>query len=284
MRKPLGIALAVFIATPVMAGGGNQIKQFFLNTGVQPAATGRLVFISNPAQSKVKISVSKLAAGTYDVILDGAVVDTLVVNAKGKGNVQHRSRPASKKTSATPLLYDPRGGTISIASAGTTVLEGDVPETPEEGQQHIEIEADLENLGVIAGEAEASFEARSGRMQFEVEVEDVPTGVYDLLVDGMKVGEIHVGIGNEGHIEFDSIPEVGDDDDEGEEDEGEGGLDNLLTFDPRGKTITIAQNGTDLFSSVFPTVSTGHEGDDGDDQGDDDDDDSEGGEGDGGDF
>src|SRR5262245_41053206 len=209
MRKVLGFALAALIATPVMADGGRQIKQFLLNTGVQPAAMGKVMVVSKGGQNQVKIAVLHAKAGTYDVILNGAVVDELLVSAKGKGFVTHKSRAASKKASARPLPYDPRGGTISIATAGRQILEGEIPETPEESAEHIEIEADLTNLGVVTGTAEASFESRSGRMQFEVEVEGVPTGDYDLLVDAVNVGAIHVGIDGEGRIEFDSIPNVG---------------------------------------------------------------------------
>src|SRR6185503_2431850 len=88
MRKALGFALAAFLVTPAMAGGSSQvtqIRQFFMNTGSQPTATGRLLFVQNPAQSQIKIQVNRLTPGVYDVILNGAVVDQLVVTSKGKG-------------------------------------------------------------------------------------------------------------------------------------------------------------------------------------------------------
>ena len=274
MRKLLGFALTALLATPALAGSGHgsQVKFFLMNTGVQPAATGKLLFVSNPAQSMMKLSVSKMTPGIYDVVLDGAVVDQLTVNSKGKGQLRHRSLLASKKSTGSPIPYDPRGAELAIASAGTALLEGDIPETPAEGQEHVEIEAELTNLGVVSGEAEASFEARSGRMQFEVELEDAPPGTYDLLVDGVKVGDITVGPGGEGEIEFDSVPSVGDDDDDQGDEEG-GGLDLLLTFDPRGKEIVIGQAGVAQFSTIFPLVGSGDDdqGEDDDDQGEDED-------------
>ena len=251
----LGIAVVAF-ASPVLAGNSNQVKVFFLNTGVQAKAVGKLLFVANPAQSNVKITVARMAPGTYDVGLNGAIVDTLKVNAKGKGTLQHRSLPATKRSAGVPIPYDPRGGQLTVLAGGTVLLEAEVPETPEESEQKIEIEADLANLGVVSGEAEAEFESVLGRMQFEVHTHGTPAGTFDLLVDGVKQGEFTTGVDGDGKIEFDSMPSSGVDDDG----ESEGGLDNLLTFDPRGKTITIAQGGTDVFSSVFPL--TGSEGDD----------------------
>ena len=271
----LGLILQAAALSLASANQGHQIKVFLLNMGVQTPATGNVLFVSNQSQNLLKISVSKMTPGTYDVALDGAIVDSLKVNSKGKATLRHKSVLNPKKGPVVPLPYDPRGGQISIESHGTPLLEGEIPETPEENEAHVEIESDLTNLGVVSGEAEAEFETSSGRMQFEVELEDAPTGAYDLLVDGVNVGTIHVGIDGEGKIEFDSMPSVNDDDqgddDEQGDDDDQGELDLLLTFDPRGKTIAIEQNGTALFSSVFPLQGT--TGDDGDDDDDDEGDD-----------
>lgn len=253
----LGLLLVATTVNPAVAGVGNQIKSFFLNTGVQTQARGKLHFVTNPAQSFFSISVSNMAPGTYDVALDGAVVDTLSVNSHGKGTLLHRSQLRPKRGAISPLPYDPRGGQVSIELAGTMLLEAEVPETPEEGTQKVEIESELANLGVVSGEAKAEFEELFGRMQFEVELEDAPTGTYDLLVDSVIVGQIHVGIDGEGRIQFDSVPAGGDD----EDDQGEG-LDLLLTFDPRGKSIEISQEGVADFSGVFPLQGPGDDGDD----------------------
>jgi len=52
-----------------------------------------------------------------------------------------------------------------------------------------------------------------------------------------------VGATGRGNVEFDSRPST---------DEDDAGLDLLLTSDPRGKTITVMESGTDLFSALFP--------------------------------
>lgn len=264
-RAPMlvvGLVLLVTAASPASASQAKQIKVFFLNMGVQAPAMGRVLFVSNPAQNFFSISVARMTPGTYDVALDGALVDTLRVNSKGKGVLLHRSILNPKRGPFIPLPYDPRGGQITIESNGEALLEGDVPETPEENQQKVEIESNLTNLGVVSGEAKANFEASFGRMQFEVEIENAPPGTYDLLVDGVNVGKITVGVDGDGRIEFDSMPSVGSDDDQGD---NEGTLDLLLTFDPRGKNVEIQQNGVDSFSGIFPLTGGAEEDEGGDD-------------------
>lgn len=249
----LSLAFLSLVALPSpasAAGKKNLIKVFFLNTGVQTEARGKLTMVVNKAQTFFKIRVSHASPGTYDVLLDGAVVDTLTVSADGTGKVRHRQRNRGR-LAGTPLPYDPAGGQLAIAEAGTTLLEAEVPESPDEAFDTIRIETVLANLGVVPGEADAVFRERFGRMKLRVELEDVAEGDYDLMVDGAMVAGIHVDATGRGEVEFDSRPETADDDHEA--DDGDDGLDLLLTFDPRGKTISVEQAGTSLFSSMFPT-------------------------------
>ncbi len=282
MASIVALAFAVLATPATAASQKNQIKVHFLNMGVQPNAQGKLMMIENKAQTSFKIQVKQMAPGTYDVVLNGAVVDTLSVGPTGKAQVTHRARNKGKKAGAS-LPYDPAGGQVEIQAAGTAHLEADIPSTPEEACEKIEIEVALDNLGVVPGEAEAEFEEHFGLMEFEVEIEDAPPGAYELLVDGVKVADIEVGIDGRGEAEFASQPSGHDDDgdhpddgdddgDEGDDDgdgdhhgesighdgDGEDGdddgdaLDLLLTFDPRGKEITIVQDATVLFSVLFP--------------------------------
>jgi len=88
-------------------------------------------------------------------------------------------------------------------------------------------------------EAKAEYESRPGRVEFEVEIEDVPAGDYQLLVDGIERGIIRVEQdedGTEGYIEF-SSPR--DDDDFS------------LDFEPLGKLIEITDGTTLLFSGIL---------------------------------
>jgi hypothetical protein len=240
------LALAALALPAAAASQKNLTKVFFLNLGQQPAARGKLMMIENKAQTFFKIQVKHMEPGDYDVVLDGAVVDTLAVDATGKARITYRQR-VKGSNAGSPLPYHPAGSLIEIQAAGTAVLAAHVPATPEESFEKVEIEIDLANLGVVAGEAEAEFEERFGRMEFEVELEGVPPGSYELLVDGVKVADIEAGASGEGEVEFASHASMDDDDDDGSSD-----LDLLLTFDPRGKVISIVQAGVELFNATFP--------------------------------
>lgn len=239
------------VATPILAASQkNLTKVHFLNTGLQPAAQGKLTMIENKAQTFFMIKVRHMAPGDYDVVLDGAIVDVLTVGLDGKGRVQHRER-VKGNNGPTALPYSPAGGQLEIQALGAAVLAASIPATPEEAFEKVEIEIDLANLGVTPGEAEAEFEERFGKMEFEVEIEGAAPGTYDLMVDGVDVADIVVDASGRGEVEFESHPS-GDDGDEGEGSPEDSGLDLLLTFDPRGRTISIMQSATEVFSAPFP--------------------------------
>lgn len=102
----------------------------------------------------------------------------------------------------------------------------------------IEIEKQMTNTGVDStASGEVEYEEEGDRKEFSVEVEDLNLGTYDLYVDSEFIASFEVidtGFGMEGEVEFRSPAE-------------EGKLE--LTFDPRGKTIDVAQD-----STVYLTV------------------------------
>jgi len=106
----------------------------------------------------------------------------------------------------------------------------------------IEIEVDLLNTGVLSeAEGEAEWEMNSHRVEFSVEIEDVPVGTYPLLVGGTEVGvidafEMHDG-DVYGHIKF------RDPENHGRE---------HLDFDPRGQLIEVFQGDKVILSVEFP--------------------------------
>lgn len=240
-----GLILIGTIASPLFAVPQRQMKIYFINTGVQTSAVGKLMFVANPAQSFFTIKVGGLTPGDYDLMLNGAVIDTITVNQDGEGKVTYRSRVHPRHGTSTPLPYDPRGGVLEIQSVGVAVLSASIPFTAAEAQQKLTIHTDLTNMGIQPGAtAGATLTSRFGRIQFEVEVDDALPGTYDLAVDGVTMAQITVDATGSGQVRFDSRPSTDED--------GDDGLDQLLTFDPRGKTLTIVQ-GTDTdFSELFP--------------------------------
>src|SRR5262245_6198518 len=86
------VLLCAVVPSPASAAPQNLIKYFFLNTGVQPAAEGKIHFMSNKAQTFFTIKLSNTIPGTYDIVLNSAIVDTIVVNSDGEGKVFHRAK------------------------------------------------------------------------------------------------------------------------------------------------------------------------------------------------
>ena len=108
--------------------------------------------------------------------------------------------------------------------------------------EFIEIEIDLENTGVLPeAKGETEWEMNSQRVEFSVEIEDVPVGSYPLQVGGIEVGmitafQMHDG-DVYGHIKF-RDPEVF-----GRE---------HLDFEPRGQKIEVFQGDSVILEVEFP--------------------------------
>jgi len=263
----VGLGLALLPAPVLWAAPKVQIKTFMRSTGVDRNAKGKILVVQNKAQSAVTIKVQNLKPRTsYDVVVDGAVQESFMTNAGGSARIGHRAR---KKGAA--LAYDPRGSHVVIASSGDDVLVADVPSTPEEGSQTIEIEFQLTPASGVAGTAKAEYKERCGRMRFSVSLQDATPGDYDLFVGGVQQGVISVGIDGAGEIQFDTRPSSedddtpsisvshgGDDNGQGDDNDGENedddSFDSLLTFDPRGMDIEVQQMGAVLFSGTFPLM------------------------------
>ena len=116
--------------------------------------------------------------------------------------------------------------------------DNDDEDSKDEKNFETEIEKQMINTGVDAdASGEVEYKERDDRAEFKVEVEDLDIGNYDLFVGGEYVTSFEVvdtGDGIEGEVEFRNPAE-------------EGKLE--LTFDPRGKTIDVAQD-----STVYLTV------------------------------
>lgn len=105
----------------------------------------------------------------------------------------------------------------------------------------VEIEVDLINTGADStASGYAEYEEEGERREFKVEVEDLDPGTYELYLDRdliTRFDVIDTGFGVEGEVEFRTPAE-------------EGKME--LSFDPRGKTIEVAQDSTVYMTVDFP--------------------------------
>jgi hypothetical protein len=108
--------------------------------------------------------------------------------------------------------------------------------------EFLEIEVDLVNTGTLPGaKGEAEWEMNSNRVEFSVEIEDVPVGTYPLIVGGNEVGiiqafEMHDG-DVYGRIKFRDPESHGS---------------KHLDFEPRGQKIEVRQGNGTMLEVDFP--------------------------------
>ena len=193
--------------------------------------------------------------------------------SEGRGEMEFAS---PGETGKMMLNYDPRGMQIEIHDAQGVVLSSldgmfDNREHDHDGQgiedhhydcemghgsgsgmgggmadcvndgDYVEIKTDLENTGLLPdAKGEAEWEMNTHRVEFSVEIEDVPVGIYMLKVAGENVGLIEAfDMHGEvyGHIKFRDPESYGRE---------------HLDFEPRGQKIEVFQGEDVILETVFP--------------------------------
>lgn len=272
-----------------------EIVQFMANTGLVPAASGKLKFEELPGRTEFSAEAEDLPAGAYALFVDGVQRGTIAVAAATAGGSNGELEFRSPVEPGKILLdFDPRGKLVQVrqgasvfltATLGTTAAPPPPPGggsgSPPFGNAVYRLS--VEPSGNDGPELKARLEQRSSRVDFNVELEDLPAGTYGLSVGGIDHGNIVVRAvpgGTEGEREFRNPSEPGHD---------------PLDFDPRGRLIEITSSaGSVVLGGLFPDTpnasssgggsggggdSSGDNGDDSGHGGDDDDDDDHGGHG-----
>ena len=275
--------------------GNTETEVDFINTGLDADASGDVELEQRPDRVEFDVEIEDLDLGSYELWVGGMMITEIeVVTVEGgtEGEVEFRNPVEPGKLL---LDFNPIGQFISIEQAGSVFLEvefptelgnGDDDDDDDDGDDgddddgdddnggsddddndRIEIEADFANTGVDAdASGDAEYEERSDRIEFDVEVEDLDVGAYNLIVGGTMQATfdvIEVDGGTRGEVDF----RTPSDDPE----------DLPLEFDPRGQLIEIEQAGVVFLSVDFPLESTGDDDDNGGNDDDDDNDDDNGG-------
>ena len=244
---------------------------FLEANAVAVGATAKIDLELEPGQAQFNVELKDAPAGSYDLVVDGVIVGTMDLTQKEQVGTGFQFRSPAE-TGKQLLDFDPRGSTVEILFNGDAAMSDSLPtdvppvDTSPVPFGNAEYEVELVSTGLDPdAEGEAQLEQRPDRVEFEVEVEDLTVGTYDLIVSGIFRGSIEVMTvpgGTNGEIDF-RIPS--------------GSGKPLLDFDPRGKSIEVEQDGLVYLEAQFPTVPTETFDDDDDDCDKDGDDDCEGG-------
>ncbi|MCF6263410.1 MAG: hypothetical protein L3J24_07490 [Xanthomonadales bacterium] len=227
-----------------------EIEQFMTNTNVYTGGNARAKFKQSTSSSKFEVEVEGIPVGMYDLSVDGEIrgqIEVMITGNSTEGEIEFES-PAGE--GELLLDFDPRGKAIEVLE-DSTVLFGMVfaPVDPAINDpvangappfaDGLETESNLNNAGLIASaRGSAKLEQGLTKVEFEVEIEDLPIGNYGLFVGGELVGSIPVTNGQggaEGKLQF-SFP-------------ANAGV-SALDFDPRGKLIEIRQGDAGVILDV----------------------------------
>jgi len=253
--------------------GAEQIV-FLRNVGPYGAAQAKAKFETRADRTEFSVELEDLPVGSYALRVDNIARGTITVRALANGTEGEIEFRSPVEPGKVLLDFDPRNASIEVRDASGRLFEGQfaaasTPPSPPVGGGAVptgsgRYELVVEPSGSDGPELHAKLEQRSDRVDFSVELEDVPVGSYALRVGGVERGTVNVVSaigGTEGEIEYRDPVEPGK---------------LLLNFDPRGMTIEATGPGGTRLNGVLPSTPTGAIGGGGDDDDDDCDDGSNG--------
>lgn len=223
------------------------------STGVINDARGKTKYEQRSDRIDFSVEIEHVPVGTYELMIGGQYQGDIQVvtlsNGFNEGEIEFRDPVEPGKL---PLDFDPRGQVVDIIKDQVIVLTSDDSvgnggggntsgQAPPFGNSETELY--MVNSGIQPlGQAKVKLRQRPDRVDFQVELEDVPVGFYDLNVSGQMQGVIEVmqtAAGVEGELEFRNPVEAGKE---------------LLDFNPLGELITMTQGLDTLFTLNFPAT------------------------------
>lgn len=233
----------------------SQLSQGLSNLGVFPQASAKAEFEERVDRTEFKVEAEDVPAGAYTVRVGGSNRGTLIAaqTATGvEGELEFRSPVEPGKVL---LNFDPRNQLVELLQGSTVVFSSTFTGSNNGGGSggsggsngappfgNAVYTLSVEPQGNDGPELKAELEQRPDRVEFTVELEDLPAGSYVVKVDSVEQGSIQVVAvagGTEGEVEFRNPVEAGK---------------QALDFDPRGKRLDIEQNGLVRISGIFPST------------------------------
>ncbi len=201
---------------------------------------------------ELEIELEDVSAGNYEVFIGDASRTVMAVSG-GSEQVQFKI-DADPGEDELPLNFPVAGAAVSISKDGVVVFFGTLPAGPggtvdpgaDDNGGGQPVVAALTKAPELSGEASGEVQVQfgaAGAVGFEVEVEAIPAGNYDLWIGGELRAVLMVadaGNGPEGKLRFEIVPDAA---------AGELPLD----FAVSGQAVTILQGETVYFSGTVPT-------------------------------
>lgn len=214
-------------------------------TGLDPDGTAKASLrVDSKARRKFSVEIEDVPVGRYEFLANDVSLGSInvVVGPSGtRGEIEFSSR--EDDGDELPLTFEPTNSVFTIRQGAAVYFTGAVvlPTVSGTNEAPAELDEALSSTG-LDGDASGSIRYRirdDGRRDFNVEIEDVPVGSYQLWVGGTQRGNLSVANRNgaiEGEIEFRNPVEAGKVN---------------LNFDPRGQLIEVKNAAGTYFAHLF---------------------------------
>ena len=206
-------------------------------------ARGTLHLVSGGNHASLQFELQKLETLPHLITANGVNIGYFTPLAGGIARVRFSTDPGAGDR---PLDFDPVDTTFLVILNDVEILEFRTGPNSSIGGGSTPIGETVQafNASEAAPGATgtATLRDRSTRFDFDVEVQDLPIGSYDLIVGEFKQGAIAVKTGADGtrgSISFST-------------DQSGNPPKPPLTFDPRGQNVQIVQGSTVFLSMTFP--------------------------------
>ena len=231
-------------------GGSNEppvtIDESLASTGLDADASGDAKYeIDNQGRRKFSVEVEDVPPGSYNLLIAGikrGAISVQLNNGKVQGEIQFATAPDPGEL---PLNFDPRGQLLEVTNASGLFFANlfGLGGTNGASAVPLRFKLPLFNTGVVSN-ATASAEFKrdeKNNRSFQVEIEDVPVGDYNLLFGGVQRATLSVvsdgSGGTQGQVEFSDEPDAGE---------------LQLNFDPLGQLVEVTSNGATYFARTLP--------------------------------
>ncbi|MBM3985400.1 MAG: hypothetical protein FJ296_06895 [Planctomycetes bacterium] len=244
---PLLVLLVASSAAPLSAGDDDlEILQFLAGTGADPDGTCRARWRQDEDSTGFDVELEQMDAGDYEVWVGGTLRGELTVDGTGEGDVEFKTPQDGDK----PLLdFDVLDQLVEVKQGATTFFSDTFDGSGSgggggggSGGAASKIEVFMVNVGPDGNaQGRLRHELKGAKRRFDLEVENLDGGVYQLLVDGAPVAEF-MADGFETEIEFQDPVEAGK---------------VLLNFEPLGAQVDVVSGGEVYLTAVMPAAGTG---------------------------
>ncbi|MBW2542724.1 MAG: hypothetical protein JRF15_11585 [Deltaproteobacteria bacterium] len=203
-----------------------EVTELAPDADASPSGTVAARYDMRPnGHGKLSISMRRVPAEDYEILVDGVLAATLTPNPAGNARADFQTRPIRGNGSGKvkphhkkqQLGFDPRRKEILVQlTDGTAMFNGPMLaqieglNTCSPSSSETPLTANGAGSGVAALEIEENCETA-----FDVEIRDVAVGSYDLFVNGVFVATFDTaddGSGTVwGFVRFDPTPDAGED-------------------------------------------------------------------------